>query len=409
MGATRRQVLMGGGAAIGLAAALGLARRPAAADPAPAGFDAALAQARGQTVYFNAWAGDQRINDYIAWAGGELAKRHGVGLQHVKLANTAEAVTRVLADKDAGKADGGSVDLIWINGENFAAMKRQQLLFGPFAPLLPNMRLVDTQAKPTTLVDFTVPTDGLESPWGMAQFTFFYDSARVETPPRSMALLLAWSAANPGRFTYPAPPDFIGTSFLKQALLDLTPDPAPLQREASDVDRATAGLWHFLEQLHPFLWRAGKTFPKSGTDQRQLLDDGEVDFYMAYNPGDASSAIAQKLLPDTVRGFVPEGGSLANTHFLAIPFNAAAKAGAMVAADFLLSPEAQARKQNPDFWGDPTVLNVAALSPSDQAFFAGLPLGAATPTPAEMGRALPEPHPSWVKVLEDGWMQRFAG
>ena len=127
----------------------------------------------------------------------------------MKLKDTAEAVAHVLAEKTAGRGDGGSVDLIWINGENFAAMKSNALLFGPFTQLLPNFALVDFKRNPTAAVDFTVPTDGLESPWGMAQFTFFHDSARVATPPRTIAALQVWAALHPGRFTYPAPPDFI--------------------------------------------------------------------------------------------------------------------------------------------------------------------------------------------------------
>ena len=61
-------------------------------------------------------AGDRR---HIAWAGDELGKRFGVGLAHVKLTDTSEAVARVVAEKAAGRDSGGSVDLIWINGENF--------------------------------------------------------------------------------------------------------------------------------------------------------------------------------------------------------------------------------------------------------------------------------------------------
>ena len=40
----------------------------ALADPAPASWDQALAQAKGETVYFNAWGGDPKINAYISWA-----------------------------------------------------------------------------------------------------------------------------------------------------------------------------------------------------------------------------------------------------------------------------------------------------------------------------------------------------
>jgi putative thiamine transport system substrate-binding protein len=254
-----------------------------------------------------------------------------------------------------------------------------------------------------------VPTDGYESPWGMAQLVFFYDSARVQEPPRSMAALKNWAAAHPGRFTYPAPPDFLGTTFLKQALYETTSDPTRLLKPAGDDSAmVTEPLWGYLDSLHPSLWHKGAAFPKSSTDARQLVADGEADIYFAFNPGDASSAIAQKLLPDTMRAFVPTAGSIGNTHFVAIPFNASAAEGAMVFADFLLSPEAQARKENADLWGDPTVLSMARLDPAERKLFADLPRGVATPTPEELGRPLPEPHASWVTVLEHTWLKRYS-
>src|SRR5918996_3142130 len=94
-------------------------------------WDDTLAAARGQTVYWNAWGGDEQVNAYIAWVGEEVAERYGVELEHVKLTDTAEAVARIVAEKASGRTRGGSVDLVWINGENFAALKRQDLLFGP--------------------------------------------------------------------------------------------------------------------------------------------------------------------------------------------------------------------------------------------------------------------------------------
>jgi putative thiamine transport system substrate-binding protein len=395
-----------------LAAGAAMAALPAvarSASAAAAGWTDIAAKARGQTVHFNAWGGDQRINDYIAWAAGQLAARRGVELRLVKLADTAEAVSRIVAEKAAGVERGGSIDLVWINGENFAALKSRNLLFGPFANLLPNFAKVDPTEKPTTILDFTVPTDGFESPWGMAQLVFFYDSARVQEPPRSMAALETWAAAHPGRFTYPAPPDFLGTTFLKQALYETTADPKRLLKPAGgDAAMVTEPLWGYLDALHPLLWRKGAAFPKSSADARQLVADDETDMYFAFNPGDASSAIAQKLLPDTLRPFVPSAGSIGNTHFVAIPFNAAAPEGAMVFADFLLSPEAQARKENADLWGDPTVLSMARLSPAERKLFDDLPRGIATPAPEALGRPLPEPHASWVETLEREWLKRYS-
>src|SRR3546814_15048644 len=103
-------------------------------------------------------------------------------------------------------------------------------------------------------------------------------------------------------------------------------------------------------------------FRSSGPAQRQLLDDGEVDIALSFYPSEASSAIASGLLPETARTFVLDGGTIGNTHFVAIPFNANAAEGAMVVANFLLSPEAQAMKQSAEVWGDDTVLEIGRAS-----------------------------------------------
>ena len=363
-------------------------------------------EARGQTVYFNAWAGDATINRYVAWASDEVRRRHGVQLVLVKVADIAEAVTRIQAEKAAGRTTGGSVDLMWINGENFASLKAAGLLHGPWVEALPNARWLDP-TDPTQATDFTVPTAGLEMPWGGARFTFFYESAAIRSaPPRTPGDLLAWVRAHPGRFTYPRPPDFIGTSFLKQLLLLLAADPARLQRPvASDFDAVTQPLWTWLDAAHPHLWRSGRAFPRSSPEQRRLLGDGEVDWLLSFNPLEAARAIRARELSPSIKGVHFAQGALGNSHFLAIPFNSSAKAGARVVANFLLSPEAQARKADPAYWGDPTVLSLASLGAADRARFArGGPETAAP----EAVPLLPEPHPSWTPALERAWSLRYG-
>jgi putative thiamine transport system substrate-binding protein len=391
---------------------LGIAAAAAAVGAARASesFAAIVEKARGQRVFFNHWGGSPQINDYVAWAGGELRARFGVELVSVKVGDIAETVARILAEKTAGRTTEGSVDLVWINGENFKAMKDNGLLWGPITPLLPNFALVDTVGKPTTLVDFTVPTDGLEAPWGMAQFVLFHDTARLPDPPRSIAALGRWAAANPGRFTYPAPPDFIGTTFLKHVLYATIDDPRRLERpgEPASFETVTAATWAWLDAVRPHLWRQGRTYPANKEALHQLLDDGEVDLSMAFNPAEASSLILAGRLPASVRTFLFETGTIGNTHFLAIPFNARAKEGALVAIDFLLSPEAQARKQDERIWGDPTVLDLARLAPADRARFEKLERGPATLPPEALGPVLPEPHPSWTELLEAGWARRYG-
>ena len=369
---------------------------------------AVLAQAKGSEVFFHAWGGDPKINGFIAWVGEQAAARYGVTLTHVKLAATSDAVARVQAEQAAGKDSGGAVDLIWINGENFAAMKRAGMLFGPFAQSLPNWALVDTLGKPATVTDFTEPTQGLESPWAMAQLVFEHDSAKLTTPPKSLAALADWAKANPGRFTYPQPPDYLGLTFLKQVLYALLPDPTVLQRPAADADPALEALWRFLDALHPNLWRQAKAFPPNEAALGQLLADDEVGITFAFNPGRASAEIAAGTLPDTVRTFVLDGGTIGNASYVAIPFNANAAAGAQVVANLLLDPAVQARAQDASVLGFQTVLNMDALSPADRALFQDAPRGPATLSPAELGPTLLEPHATWMTQISDGWVARYG-
>lgn len=380
------------------------------APPDPADWDAVLEAAEGQTVYWHAWAGWNATNEFITWAAREVEERFGVRVEHVKLKDTADAVSRVIAEKSAGKNSGGAVDLIWINGENFAAMKEQGLLFGPWAEDVPNWRYIDPDENPAAVSDFTVPTEGLEAPWSQSQVVFYYDTARVDAPPRSIPALGEWLRDNPGRFAYPQPPDFLGTTFLKQALLELAPDPSVLEQPVTDetYSAATAPLWAYLDDITPNLWRAGAAYPQTGPRLIQLMNDGEIDLALSFNPNEASNAIANFELPDTVRSYVLDGGTISNISFVAIPYNASAKAGAMVLGNFLMSPEAQARKADPAVWGSGTVLSMDRLGPEDRARFEAIERGIATLAPEELGATIPQPPPSWMTRLEQDWIARYG-
>jgi putative thiamine transport system substrate-binding protein len=379
---------------------------PALADDWQAKLDAA----RGQTVYWNAWGGDERTNAFIAWVGEETERLYGVSVEQVKLTDTAEAVTRVISEKAAGQDDGGSVDLIWINGPNFLAMKDQGLLHGPFVADLPNAKYLDLSPSSPNAVDFTVLVEGMESPWRLAKFVFTYDSARVAAPPESMAEFVDWAAANPGRFTHPDPSDFIGATFLKQALIELAPDPAILQQPVTDVAfaAATAPLWAWYDALRPNLWRGGESFPENQSVQQQLMNDGEIDMAMSFDPASTAAAVAQGLLPETARVFVPKGGSIGNVSFVAIPYNAANAEGAEVVANFLLDPATQARMQNIMVLGSFSVLDPARLDDDAKTAFAALPTAPALPVLADLGPTLLEPHASWMSRLSTEWARRYT-
>ncbi len=379
------------------------------ASPAMADWAKVTEAARGQTVYFNAWGGDARTNAFIRWVDEQLRDSHGVSVQQVKLTDTAEAVSRVLAEKAAGRDSGGSVDLIWINGPNFLAMKDQGLLFGPFVQDLPNARFVDLSADAAAAVDFTVPVEGMESPWRLAKFVFNINTDSAGAPPRNMAEFVDWAQANPGRMTHPDVSNFMGATFLKQALVEFAPDPSALQQPVSDAayEAATAPLWAWYEALRPNLWRQGRVFPENQSVQDRLVNDGALDISMSFDPASTAGAIAEGLLPEGMRVFTPQGGTLGNVSFVAIPFNAANREGAMVVANFLLDPATQAHMQNIEVLGSFSVLDPALLDAEARAAFDALPTAPALPRLEDLGPTLLEPHPSWMTRLTEDWARRI--
>ncbi|HEY0204574.1 MAG TPA: ABC transporter substrate-binding protein, partial [Acetobacteraceae bacterium] len=261
------------------------------------------------------------------------------------------------------------------------------------------------------VVDFTVPVDGLAAPWRMAQIVFICDSNRQPSPPRTMRAMAEWAAANRGRLAHPTARNFLGATFLKQALHELAPDPAVLQQPATDAGFAVAAapLWAWYDALRPNLWHGGRQFPENGPATRNLLNDGEIDLMVSFNPAEAATGIAAGLLPPSARAYVLDGGTIGNASFVAIPTNASAPEGAQVVANFLLSPEAQARAQDLRGMGNPTVLDLARLQPEDRALFDALPHVPGMLTAAELGHPLQEPHPSWMTRITADWERRTGG
>lgn len=360
-------------------------------------------QANGQTVYFNAWGGDPAVNSYLDWVAGEMKQQYGVTVKVVRLADAADAVKRIQSEDAAGRKTRGSVDLLWVNGENFRTLKQAGLLKEGWAWALPNWRYVD-QNKPVR-EDFSQPTDGAEAPWGSAQLMLIGNVQPNVKFPRSADELLAFAKAHPGKLSYPRPPDFTGTAFIEQLFIVLTHDRQALRTppDAATFQQVTAPLWDYLDKLHPLLWREGKTFPPTPARMDRMLADGELLFSVTFNPSHVDNLIDRKQLPKTAQAFGFEQGMLGNVHFVTIPANANAQAGAQVLANFLMSPEAQIRKANPAIWGDATVLDSSTLpQPLREQ------LDAQKPVHQQSVPYLAEPHAAWVEALEKEWLQRYG-
>lgn len=358
-------------------------------------------EAKGQTVWFNAWGGDEAVNHYLDWVSGEVKRDYAINLRIVHIADAADTVKRIQTEAQAGRKTNGTVDLLWVNGENFRALKEANLLRTGWAEQLPNWRYVDV-SKPVR-EDFSVPVEGAESPWGSAQLTFIARQQQTPLPPDSPQALLEFAKAHPGTVTYPRPPDFTGTALLEQLLINLTTQPDALKQppEAKTFAAVTAPLWAYLDTLHPLLWRNGKDFPPSPARMDAMLSNGSLRLSLTFNPMHAKQKVAKGELPKDSYSFGFQSGMLGNVHFVTIPANASASAGAQVVANFLLSPEAQLRKADPAVWGDPSVLDPAKLSPEQQKTLQSL-------IPEHAPKVLAEPHAAWVNALEQEWLRRYG-
>ena len=365
--------------------------------------------ARGTEVRWHMWGGSAQINQWVdTYVVTEMKKRHDINVVRVPM-DAPVFVNKLLTEKAASK-NTGTMDLLWINGENFKNAMQAGVLFGPFTDRLPSFTAWYDPQK--SAHDFGYPVNGFEAPYGRAQFVFEYDTDRTPSPPATLAELASWIKAHPGRFTYPQPPDFTGSAFLRQVFYATTGGHeqylSGFNPELYAKNAPQTFTW--LSDLKPYLWQEGRTYPKDAAALDTLFARGEIDMAMSYHPAHAQMKILEKTYPETVRTFVLAEGAIFNTHFTAIPFNAPNKAGAMVLANFLMSPEAQLSKFKPENWGDLPALEVAKLEAAQRKAFEEVDLGEATlDTDTLSAAGVPEISPEYLELLEKDWDKIILG
>jgi len=399
----RNRTVVLGVAGLLTASLIAVAAPVAAQDEVSPEWQAVLDEADGQTVNWHMWSGSDDINAYVDGYVADRAAEHGVTLNRVP-GDAPVIVQKVLGEKEAGKDDGGSVDMVWINGENFKTAKQADLLLCAWAEGLPNRQYVPETGAINN--DFGTPVEGCESPWSGAQFAFVYDSAKVPEPPSTMAELLEWIEANPGMFTYPAlgTTDFTGSVFVRHVLYHANGGFEDLLGEFDQAkfDEASAKTWEILNGIEPSLWRGGETYPQSKEELDNLFSNGEVAMTMTYGPGEVGGWVADGKYPDTTREFVFDHGTIGNNNYVAIPYNAANQAGALVVSDILISPEAQLRKK--EAYGADPVIDFNLTDLADE--FAAIPVHPSVlPTTVLMQNSNPELQAGWVTAAEAGWVE----
>lgn len=320
----------------------------------------------GDVVTLYGWGGDPRVN---SWIDNELTpyakENYGITLERVPM-NIDEVLTKLTNEKGSGKP--GSIDVIWINGENFYYAKQNDLLHGPFLDKIENAGKYIDLTGPAATVDFGYPTEGYEAPWGSAQFVFVNNGSLLSEPPLNSAELKEFVIKNPGVFTYPEAKDFVGSAFIRTLIYDIVgyENIKDLPADYDTVKEAVMPAMEYLNEIKPYLWQEGKTYPKDSAQLDGLYQDGEVYIAMDYNANKALSKVNDGSWDSSTSTFVWERGTPFNTHYLAIASNAPNKENALKLIDAALSPAMQISKADLKGWGDLPILEYEKLSDSDK-------------------------------------------
>lgn len=370
-------------------------------NPSSLTWDEVMERAEGSQVTMMMWMGDSIINRYMTeFVVPEVKNQYGIDLEIINGQGT-QIVSTLMSELESGRSI-SQIDMMWINGETFYQLREIEGLYGPFTDQLPNMQYVNLD-NPFIGLDFQQPIDGYEAPWGNVQFTLIYSPDDVQSPPQSLDEFQRWVEENPGQFTIPT--DFSGMTLLKSWMISMADDPDIFYGDFDeDIYRQySSRLWDLINVMKRDFWRNGETFPNSVAQMHQLFANGEIAFTMSNNDSEVDNKIIQGIFPDNSLGYVPESGTIQNSHFLGIAGLSDNKAGAMAVINYMISPEAQFEKLKPDVWGDGTVLSIDELPVEWQQQFRNIPGRSQMPDRSSIDdRAIMEPAPEYmIRLFED--------
>lgn len=384
---------------------------PIAGNAKPKGYESYswqhfLDDAQNSTVHVALASDDERLAAWFdEWVVDVAAGRYGLTVERTPSTSPAAVIAQLSDERGRGAAE-GAIDLVWVSGRDFGRYKALDALYGPWTSYAPSLRYLDP-ADASLSTAFGASVDGAALPWGRTALVLRRDPASVPAAPRTWDDLWAWIAANPGRFTYPAPPDPAGSAFVRAACLSLAPDAMAAAPPVGDaLDAALAPCWDKLSAIAPSLWQSGRRHPASAAALDALFEEGAVDLSISYAPGGATTAPGDGRAS---RAFVLADGALASAHFLAIPFDAPNKIGAMVLANFLLGPEAQFAKLQPENWGDLPALSVPLVPETWRGGFEAFEAPSGLALAALGAKPLAEPALGWAAAIDEGWARRVAG
>lgn len=364
----------------------------------------------GTTVNLYAWGGDAGANRWFdETLKPYLADTYKITLNRVPM-NYDEIFELLAADQEL-KRSSGDMDLLWISGRNLEYAQTSGYLFGPYTDRLPNVNLYLSPKDPELLADRGVAIEGYAAPLGRRQLGLFYNEDVLYDPPTDLNSLMAAVKANPGTFTYPRPEDPAGMAFIQSVIIgsvgEETVSKLPPSKEA--VAAAIRPGLDYLKALEPYLWQEGAVYPANEAELDRLFANGTLAMAMSWDHNHATRLLAEDRYNPGAKPFTLASGTVGNTHYLSIPFNAANKSGAMVVVNAALDVPMQASKLRPADWGDLPVLDLGLL-PAESVRTLKKSISKKTSPKLEdlAGHRLPQLSPSLEAIITELWYEQIA-
>ena len=374
-----------------------------------ADFDTIIEQAKGDTVSFYGWGGDEDRNRWLnETVAPVLKEKYDITLEVVGM-DIDDILAKLSGEKQAGLEE-GTIDMIWINGENFYSAKENDLLFGPFVEQLPNFEKYIDGDDEEVKNDFGFPIEGYEAPYAKAQMVFINDSAMTKETPRNAEEFMEYCKKYEGKVTYPALPDFTGSAFVRTLIYDIVGHEQFIGMEPDKevVKEAIEPALVYLRELNKYLWNQGKTFPSTSGEVNNMFEDGELVMTMSYGPYSVATGIEKGIYKDTVRTFIFDKGTVGNTNYIAIANNSPNKAAAMVAINEIISAEIQATQF--EELKELPVVSYGKLNAEEKARFDNVDIGQGVlPQDELLSKRLPEMPANIVPIVEEIWLEEVVG
>jgi len=191
--------------------------------------------------------------------------------------------------------------------------------------------------------DLLVPVKGAAIPYRGSSVVLAYNSTYVKTPPKSLADLLTWIKANPGRFTYNSPNSGGSGYSFAETVVDSFMSAADLkQMDNGYVPNLESDWTQGLQALHAlnkYVYQG--VYPNGNAAVLQLLGQGQIWVAPVWSDQSLTALATGQLGPNIKLAQISNPSFTGGAAYLGVPKTARHKKVLYKFVNYILSPEAQ--------------------------------------------------------------------